>query len=56
MDVWLRSQESLGRDGDVVDMLGLISDIFHDGYVKEDELVDLNQLIIDIIEYQQSIR
>ena len=53
LDVWLRSQESLGRDGDVVDLLDLISDILRDGYVTADELVDLNQLIVDIIAYRQ---
>lgn len=53
LDVWLRSQEALGRDGDVVDLLDLISDILRDGYVTSDELNDLNQLIVDIIEYRQ---
>jgi len=53
LDIWLRSQEVLGRDGDVVDLLDLTSDILRDGYVTTDELNDLNQLIVDIIQYRQ---
>jgi hypothetical protein len=53
LDVWLRSQESLGSDGDVVDLLDLIGDILRDGSVSSDELNDLNQLISDIVEYKQ---
>ncbi len=53
LDVWLRSQEVIARDGDVVDLLDLTSDILKDGYITTDELADLNQLIIDVIEYKQ---
>jgi hypothetical protein len=53
LDVWLRSQEALGRDGDVVDLLDLTSDILRDGFVTADELADLNQLIYDIVEYKK---
>ncbi len=53
LDVWLRSQEFIERDGDVVDLLDLIADILQDGVVSDEKLADLNQLIVDIIEYKQ---
>lgn len=53
LDTWLRSQEIIAQDGDVVDLLDLISDILEGGYISADELADLKQLIADIIEYKQ---
>ncbi len=53
LDVWLRSQGEIAKDGDVVDLLDLTGDILRDGYITSEELDDLNQLIADIVEYRQ---
>ena len=52
LDVWLRSQEFLRDDGDVVDLLDLITDILKDGHISNDELEELNCLIDDVIAYK----
>ncbi len=53
LNVWLRSQEVIAKDGDVVDLLDLIEDILQDGYITTEELEDLNQLVADVVEYRQ---
>ena len=53
LDTWLRSQQQL-EDGDVVDLLDLISDVLEDGVVTADELNELHELITDIIEYGEA--
>jgi len=53
LDVWLRSQEYLKSDGDVIDLLDLIGDILKDGVVSKDELEELNDLFDDIIDYKE---
>lgn len=51
LDLWIRSQENLDADGDVIDLLDIIGDILKDGYISNEELEELNTLITDIIEY-----
>lgn len=51
LDTWMRSQENLEPDGDVIDLLDLIGDILSDGFISKDELEELKALITDIIEY-----
>lgn len=51
LDLWLRSQENLDADGDVIDLLDAIGDILEDGYISKEELKELNSLVTDIIEY-----
>lgn len=51
LDVWLRSQEFLRDDGDVVDLLDLISDILKDGHISNEELEELHALVDDVIAY-----
>jgi len=51
LDTWMRSQEHLDADGDVIDLLDTIGDILKDGYISTNELEELNALISDVIEY-----
>ncbi len=51
LDIWIRSQENLDADGDVIDLLDAIGDILEDGYISKKELKELNGLVADIIEY-----
>ncbi len=51
LDIWIRSQENLDADGDVIDLLEAIGDILEDGYISKKELKELNALVADIIEY-----
>ena len=53
LDVWLKSQEALNSDGDVIDLLDLINDILEDGVITSDELNQLQDLINDIIAYRK---
>ena len=53
LDTWLRSQQQL-EDGDVVDLLDLISDVLEDGVVTAEELAELYEWINDIIEYGEA--
>ncbi len=53
LDVWLRSQEYLKDDGDVIDLLDLVGDILADKIVTDDELKELQGLIDDIIDYKE---
>jgi len=53
LEVWLRSEEYLRKDGDVVDLLDLIGDVLQDGVVTEDELKEVYGLIEDILNYKQ---
>lgn len=53
LDTWMRSQENLNSDGDVIDLLDIIGDILKDGYITKQELDELKELIADIIEYGQ---
>lgn len=53
LDVWLRSEEYLKRDGDAIDLLDLIGGIIEDGVITSDELMELNQLIDDVINYKE---
>lgn len=52
LDVWLRSQSHLKDDGDVIDLLDLITDILADGIITSDELKELQELVNDIIEFR----
>jgi len=52
LDVWLRNQEYLKNDGDVIDLLDLIGDILKDEVVTADELEELNNLVTDILDYK----
>jgi len=52
LDVWLRSQDHLKDDGDVVDLLDLIKDILEDGIVTNDELEELQELVDDVVEFR----
>lgn len=51
LDNWLKNQSDLQEDGDVIDLLDLISDILEDKVITEDELIELNLLINDIVDY-----
>ncbi len=51
LDNWLKNQGDLQDDGDVVDLLDLISDILEDKVITEDELIELNLLINDVVHY-----
>lgn len=53
LDVWLRSQEHIKDDGDLIDILDLIGDIMRDGVVTHDELEDLRSMLSDILEYRE---
>lgn len=53
LDTWLRSQQTIADDGDVVDLIDVVAEILEDGIITSSELNDLNQLIIDIIEVRQ---
>jgi len=53
LDIWLKSQERLKKDGDVIDLLDLIGDILQDGIVDQDEIDDLKQLCADILNYKK---
>lgn len=50
LDTWLKSQQFLSEDKEVVDMLGRVGDILEDGQVSQDDLqqmlVRMEQLII----------
>jgi len=52
LDVWLRSQDHLKDDGDVVDLLDLIKDILADGIVTNGELEELQELVDDVVEFR----
>lgn len=51
LENWLKNQGSMQDDGDVVDLLDLISDILEDKVITEDELIELNLLINDVVNY-----
>jgi NAD-dependent DNA ligase len=55
LDVWLQSKEFLKEDGDVVDLLDLIGGIIEDGVVTSSELLELNELINDVIQYKEAV-
>ena len=52
LDLWLKSQKSLNKDPDVIDLMDLLNDILSDGIISEDELLELNSLVHDIIKYR----
>ena len=52
LDVWLRSQNSLRDDDDIVDLLDTIKDILADGVVTGDELAELQDLVANAIEHR----
>lgn len=49
---WLRSQQPLKKDSDVIDLLKLIGEILDDGRIAEDELTELHEMIENIIDYK----
>lgn len=53
LDIWLREQSALNKDGDVIDLLNLIGEILEDGIVTAEELKELYLLSDDIIEYKK---
>ena len=54
LDTWLRSQEYLKEDGDIIDLLDLIGDILSDGKMSAGELTDLQLLCNDVVGYKES--
>lgn len=52
LNEWLRSQQYLREDGDLVDLLDLIDDILRDGIIDDNELEELLSLAEDIINYR----
>ena len=54
LDVWLRSQEHLQDDGDLIDLLDAIGDILSDGLVSTPELDDLRALAGDVLRYRKA--
>ncbi len=54
LDLWLKEQEHLKDDGDVIDLLDLIGDILADGMISENELKELHSLANDIAEYKEA--
>lgn len=53
LDIWLKEQTALKKDGGVVDLLILIDEILEDGIVTPKELKELHLLVDDIIEYKE---
>lgn len=49
LDVWLRNQEYLKDDPDLVDIVDLIGDILRDNVVTRGELEDLHSMLSDIV-------
>lgn len=56
LDTWLKSNQHLKNDADVIDLLDLIGSVLSDGIVTISELKDLNQLCEDILQYRQVSR
>jgi hypothetical protein len=54
LDLWLKEQEHLKDDGDVIDLLDLIGDILKDGKITKADLNQLHELINDIIDYKKT--
>lgn len=52
LDVWLRNQTLLQTDGDLVDIIDLVTDILKDNVVTAAELEDLHALLTDIMSYR----
>lgn len=52
LDIWLRSQEHLKDDPDVVDLIDAISDILDDGIITSEEEGDLRNLIDSMLEFR----
>lgn len=52
LNTWLLDSQPLKDDPDVIDLLDLISDVLQDGKLTSEELIELNSLITDIIEYR----
>jgi hypothetical protein len=52
LDVWLRNQTFLQDDGDLVDIIDLVSDILKDNVVTRSELEDLQALLSDIVAFR----
>jgi len=53
LEQWLRAQEHLREDGDLVDLLDLTGDILADGKIGQAELDDMYSLITDIIDFRE---
>lgn len=53
LDCWLKSQRTIADDGDVRDLIELMTDIFEDGIITSSALKELNLLIHDIVEYRR---
>lgn len=50
---WLKDEEIHKNDGDFLDLSHMLSEVIEDGKFSQEVLDDLNQLIIDIIQYNQ---
>ncbi|MCL2914547.1 BRCT domain-containing protein [Shewanella corallii] len=48
---WLKEQKYLPRDGDVLDIEDLITDILDDGIITQDEMDDLRSLLRDVVDF-----
>lgn len=53
LDIWLYSQEQLGKDSDVIDLLNQIESVLKDGHIAKKDLDELKTHIEDIIEYKE---
>jgi NAD-dependent DNA ligase len=53
LDTWLRNQESIKDDPDLIDVVDLIGDILKDGIATRAELDDLHSLLTDIVEFRE---
>jgi len=51
LDIWMRSQQPLEDNGDVIDLLEYIGDILEDGYVSKQELSEIHSFIDDVLDY-----
>lgn len=55
LDAWLKERsETLGDDGDVVDLLEQIADVLEDGIITNEEMLDTLSLIDCILKYRNN--
>jgi len=54
LDLWLKEESKLPKEGDVLDLTEMIADILEDGVISEDEKQDILSQIECIIEYGEA--
>ena len=54
LDAWLKSQQYLADDNNVVSLLSKVGDILEDGEVSKDELIELENYIEQILAHKDS--